>query len=289
MTTDEKLSKFIPLDKSWTIRMGFKDAIVQNKSYTIQKLEAHNQNQTISDDLLALVRVLYSLKSAFLEDPVSVGESATLYRFLKYFLATSGLKKEIIKEGTLLDRKITDPTQNLSKMTYSQLLKLDNGTSQYASIKGLFDNLQKKSKLYPYHLNMTVEANKHWEKTSGHWRLRLDDTIYKQVKHFKEGRDFALDRAEHFCYAYMFGLVTLEEAEKAWPQLINHETNRLKEIVEQKQLLLDGSVLDSLDHRVIQAVVLYAIKNGIGFTVSEPAKKSVNKTWPAFWTFAEQL
>lgn len=284
MTTDLKLSKYIPLDKSWAIRMGFRDAIVTNKSNTIAKLEQHHAKRPISDDLQALLRVLYGFKTANLEAPVSVGESATLYRFTQWFKMINGIEKEVLKEGTLLDREIAEPTHAMNNLSYTKLLDV-NDSSQYASAKALFSGLQKKAGHYPYHLKMTVDANKHWDKLGSKWMLRLDDTIYRQVNHYTNGKEFVLDRAEHFCYAYMFDMVTVEDAKAWWPQLANHETNRLTEIVEQKQRLLDGDVITSLDHRVVQALFMYAKKNKLGCVASPEAAAAVNKSWPSFWEF----
>lgn len=288
MLTDYKLSNYIPLDASWTIRMGFRDAMVQQKSYCINKLEIHQAKQPLSDDLVSLKKVLYSLKTAYLNDPVEV-DSAKLYRFLSWFLMVNNYQKDIVKSENLINRKIVDPELKLNSYSYSSLLKFDGETGEYASVKGLFNGLSKKAKTYPYHLKMTVDANKHWEATNGKWMAKLDNTILNQVKHLLDNEEFEIDRPEYFAYAYLFDMLSLEDAEKTWPQLNRSGFNAFKEIVEQKQLLLDGSTIDSLNHRTVEALVMYALKNDLDFKVSEQSKLVVNKNWPSFWNFVEKL
>jgi len=70
-------NKFIPLDKSWVIRMGVLDLIHGYKD--INNFLANQGN--LSGDLLALKRVLKIWNS---DKSVDVGESGTLYRFLKF-------------------------------------------------------------------------------------------------------------------------------------------------------------------------------------------------------------
>ena len=92
---------------------------------------------------------------------MDVGESGTLYRFLKFLSWKNKSKKEFILRGTLKDREICDDPAILDYAP-AQLLKLDNGTSQWASASYLFKNRVEVSNPPPK-LQMTYDAAKQYE------------------------------------------------------------------------------------------------------------------------------
>ena len=110
--------RFLPLDKSWIIRMGLLDII-----HAYKDIKAFLDKQTdLSDDLLALKRASEIWDS---DEPVDVGESGTLYRLLQFASWKLNLNKKFIKKGTLKDRKITN-VPSIINLNTNELLKLDN-------------------------------------------------------------------------------------------------------------------------------------------------------------------
>lgn len=284
----KEIKKFIPLDKSWMIRMGFKDALDMKKSYCISKIESHEKKLVIPKDVKNLKDVLYSLKTANLRQPVSVGESATLYSFLTMFLLTQSLEKKITKEGTLLEREIAEPDVSWIEKSQKELLELDGGTSRWASAHALTVN-STRIENPPYKLALTYEAIDSWKPNS--WKLRIDDTLFRQADHFANGGDFFPYQSEDFCYAYSVGAISLKQARKRWPQLSNHESNRFEEIERQLSEIWEDKKVTSLDHRVVQAACMFAVKNGLPLRKVQFEHKSircVEKSWPAFWYFVNK-
>jgi len=89
---------YIPFDKSWIIRMGVLD-LLKGHEDTIKFLEQHYGG--LGDDLKALHRASIQWNSG---EPINVGESGTLYRFLTFASWKLGLPKEFVTEGTLTER-----------------------------------------------------------------------------------------------------------------------------------------------------------------------------------------
>ena len=96
--------KYIPLDKSWIIRMGILDIVNGCDDINIFL----SKQKDLGDDLLALKRAVENWKS---DEAIDIGESGTLYRFLKFASWKLGLNKKFIKQGTLADRKINDDSK----------------------------------------------------------------------------------------------------------------------------------------------------------------------------------
>ena len=117
---------YIPLDKSWLMRMGILD-LTHERSEDIA--EFLGSQPTLSEDLTALEQAIEIWPT---EEPVPVGESATLYRFLSFVSWKSNLNKEFIMTGTLPGRHITqDPA--IVGLSQTALLQIDGQTSQWAS------------------------------------------------------------------------------------------------------------------------------------------------------------
>lgn len=275
------LKGYIPLDKSWIIRIGVLD-LLNGYDDTVQSL---NNQQGLGDDLKALRDASLSWKSG---ESINVGESATLYRFLRFASWKLGLDKKFILQGTLKNREICDNPQIVND-SLDELLKLDNGTSQWASAAVLLGN-KEKIKNPPFKLQLTYEAMKHWQeqrKKGQGWLPRYDETILRQAEMFlkllkKEKVEFIPQQAEDYCFARAFGFIDQQEGKRRWPNLAGHESNRLEEMEKALSEAKDGKIA-SKDHRVVQAAAMWQKINNKEVLVEYP--EVVNKSWPQFWKF----
>lgn len=274
--------KYIPFDKSWIIRMGVLDIIHGYKD--IQNFLDKQDN--LGEDLLALKRVAENWNS---NKPLDVGESGTLYRLLKFASWKFGLNKKFIIRGTLAKRKITDDPKMVNYSIH-KLLKLDNGTSQCATASILCGN-KERIKNPPYKLQLTYESMEHWNsqrQRSKIWTSRLDETILHQAEVFvdlmnKRYADFKPIQPEDYCFARVFGYITKTEGKKRWPSLRGHESNRISEMEITINRAGKGKSIDSRDHRIIQAIVMWGMVNNIKVKIKNP--DAVSKSWPQFWDF----
>jgi hypothetical protein len=278
--------KYIPLDKSWVIRMGILDLINGYDDICIFL----DKQKNLGDDLLALQRASKIWKS---NDPVDVGESGTLYRLLKFVSWKQKLNKKFVIKRTLKERKITD-NPDIVERPLNKLLKLDNNTSQWATASVLLGNKEKISNP-PYKLELTYKAVSHWRKQrklNKNWEAKHDDTISTQAKTFlnilsgKKAK-FIPKQAEDFCFAYTFGYISTKDGEKKWPSLRGHESDRIVEMEESLQLAKQGKEITSKDHRVVQALGMWGTLNNRKLKIKYP--KSVNKSWPQFWDFIKSI
>lgn len=268
-----ELEPYIPLDKAWMIRMGMLD-LRAGKTGVKNYLEAHTSE--LGDDLLALLRVLQVWGA---DTSLDVGESGTLYRFVRFLLWLQGSNQEITTQGTLKNRHLTDEPEIIT-WPIKRLCTLDGGTSQWASARVLFTDVRvPSSEKLPYHLRMSLDAK---QAHAIGWYPRQDETILRQATAYyhwlQDGVPvFEPRQAEDFPFAVAFGGITAEEGVTRWPQLRNHETDRVQEM----NRLLQDSVIDSPDHRVVQALAMrYPDRR-----VTDAAKQAVTKTWPQFWQF----
>jgi len=267
---------YIPLDKSWMIRMGVLD-LVGGYDGCVGFLVRHLDD--LSDDLQAMC--LASLQWR-LNLPLYVGESATIYRFLKFASWKLGQDREFVIRDTLKNRDICDDPE-IVDWSLERLLTLDNGTSQWASASVLMGN-EERIPNPPYKLQLTYDAVKHWKTARSNkrrWEPRYDKTILKQalayLQWLRDGHiKFVPMQAEDYCFARAFGIITQEEGEKRWPSLRGHESNRYIEMED----ALHQKEVTSKDHRVVQAV---AMLKGGDATFMYPG--CVNKSWPQFWRF----
>ncbi len=223
------------------------------------------------------------------DEPVDVGESGTLYRFLKFASWKKELNKKFILHGSLKKRKICDNPEIVS-YPLKELLKLDNRTSQWASAAVLLGSEERVDNP-PYKLKLTYEAVEHWQQQRDKarcWELRYDETILRQAEAFLEllntGKtEFIPKQAEDYCFARTLGIVTKEEGESRWPSLRSHESDRILEMEGALDNADHGVEITSKDHRVVQAVAMHRKAKGKEIKVKYPL--SVNKSWPQFWKF----
>jgi len=281
----DEIKKYIPLDKSWIMRMGILD--MMNGYHDIQDFLDKQKN--LGDDLIALKNISKSWNNP--HSNLNVGESGTLYRFIKFALwkNRAGENRQIEKEGTLKYRQICENPEIINWST-EKLLTLDNGTSQWASASVLLGN-KERIENPPFKLQTTYDAVAHWKSRREKgllWEPRYDETIKRQALSFmtllKTGKiKFIPGQAEDYCFARAFNLITQEEGKRKFPSLRGHETDRISEMERIIQKLNSGSfVVDSKDHRVVQGIVMWAMYKNKEIIVD---KKSTNKSWPQFWDF----
>jgi len=269
---------YIPLDKSWMIRMGVLD-LVNGYDDSIRFLE--RDYDKLSDDLQSLYKASTQWKEG---KEIDVGESGTLYRFLRFASWKLKQEREFILQGTLNEREISS-NPSVIDWSLGELLSLDNGTSQWASASVLMGNLEIIENP-PYKLKVTYDAVDHWKNEREKkeiWKPKYDKTILAQASAYlqwlKEGKmDFIPEQAEDYCFARTFNLMTAEEGEAKWPSLRGHESDRIEEM----EQALKQEEVTSKDHRVVQAITML---RGSKENINNP--NCVNKSWPQFWKFLE--
>lgn len=278
----KNINEYIPLDKSWIIRMGILDVL--NSYDDIDKFLDTQDN--LGEDLLALKRVSETWNT---QEPLDIGESATLYRFVRYALWKQNINRRMVKRRTLQNRNLCDDS-DIVNWPLRDLLKLDNGTSQWASAAILMGNMERIENA-PYKLKVTYDAKEHWEerrKKKKSWMAKCDETIGKQalayVGWIGTGKlIFSPIQPEDYCFARAFDLISAEEGERRWSSLRGHETNRIDEMEKAIELAKKG-VIKSKDHRVIQSLVMRHRSK-----LEVVHKDAVNKSWPKFWNFIEEV
>ncbi|MEK7642938.1 MAG: hypothetical protein AAB372_00585 [Patescibacteria group bacterium] len=274
------IKEYIPLDKSWMMRVGVLD-IVNGYSDIEIFLEVQNN---LSDDLEALLR---AARAWHTDEAIDVGESGTLYRFLQFASWHFGFNKVFIKQGTLKDRPITNDAGIIS-YSLSKLLELDHGTSQWASAALLCgrDEVIKNSS---FKLKLTYEAVSHWRERRAKgmtWELRYDETILRQAETFialmrGEQPEFVPHQAEDYCFARAFGYITQKEGKERWPNLEGHESNRIEVMEVELENFEAGKPITSWDHRVVQALAMKGKVEKKEVQFEHP--EAVTKSWPQFW------
>lgn len=276
--------QLIPWDKSWLIRLGFLDII----NYEPQIAEFLDSQEELGEDLWDL-RVM----DATWHDRKPAGpiESGTLFRDTKYAIWKFGLDKAIVKKGTLVARKICDDP-DIINWSQSELLKLDHGTSQWASAATLLGDTERLDNP-PYKLALTYEAVDHWneQRAAGQpWHPRRDPTILRQAAYHINSLQgypigFAPQHAEDACFAIAHLEMSLDEAVSLWPSIAGHESDRIYDMNRSYDELAHEVTISSRDHRVVQAFAMLGqrLSRKIHFTNPE----AVNKSWPEFWNFLQ--
>lgn len=271
----------MPLDKSYYMRLGLLSLIYRKQAAQVNFLKAQSD---LPDDLVRLSQVLDSFETS---DVVNVGESGTLYRFIQYYCWASNIDKHIKKSGTLMDRQIVNDSSIIS-LSQTELLKLDNETSQWASAKALCGDAERLANP-PFKLALTYRIISDWLKIS-EVPYVSDPTIKRQAEAFKllldsKHPEFKLEQAEDFAFGVVFGFTSVDEGARLWPSLYGHESNRPAEIKQALSQLRDGEYITSRDHRIVQAVVMKAKVDGIGYKTKYPG--CVTKSWPRFFEFID--
>ena len=273
---------YIPLDKSWIIRMGILDLINSRKD--ISRFLDNEQN--LGGDLRALKGVVDVWET---DKPLDVGESGTIYRFVRFYTWKNKIDREIKISGTLINRIRRGAICNnpeIVNWSPEERLNLDNKTSQWETMAYLLGDRRKVSNP-PFKLKVTYDAVEHWER--GPWEARVDPTILNQalafIGYLRTGKiKFNPEQAEDYCFARAFDVLTQEQGRQLYPSLEGHETPRFDEMEKSLIEAESGKIISSEDHRVVQAIAMRYFLNG--FDRSNFVKPDcVNKTWPKFWDF----
>lgn len=267
----------VPIDKSWVIRMGVLDTLY-GYAHVLKQLVPNMD--ALSTDIQALLVANTQWSRG---EVIEVGESGTLFRCLQFAAWKSGEDRQFSLTGTLAERKITNDPRIIN-LPVSELLKLDGGTSQWATAAVLAGSSEPMPDVAPLKLALTYDARAEWERArrgGQHWELRKDETLRRQAAAFmawcQTGRMvFTPKHSEDYCFARAFGIISPEEGEARWPSLRGHESDRIEEM----EKSLQADVIYSNDHRVIQALAMLRQGDCI---VSNP--EAVNKSWPQFWDF----
>ena len=264
----------VPLDKSWVIRHGVLDLLEGKPERAAMILDS---NDLLSDDLHALRCVLDAWPG---NEPLDVGESGTLYRFLRFASWARGELREFVMRGTLPQRPMcNDPA--IVSWSLPRLLTLDGGTSQWASAALLLGNRDRLPKPAPTKLRLTAEAIAS-RGPDGAWKPRYDATIERQLRALPglvRGRgSFEPWHSEDYALARAFDLITASEGESRWPQLRGHESDR---IAAMEHGLASLPRISSRDHRVVEALAARCLRDGLTPEVDHPG--AVAKCWPQFW------
>jgi len=279
---------YIALDKSWIIRMGILDLMNGYSDINNFLKSQHN----LGGDLKALQRVIDSWNN--LSQPIDVGESGTIYRFVKFYTWKNKINREIKISDTLINRAkrgaICDNPE-IVNFSPEELLKLDNQTSQWATMAFLLGD-RRKVKNPPFKLQVTYDAVEHWEqqrKEGESWIPRVDPTLLSQALAFLrkisgEELNFNPEQAEDYCFARAFDVITREQGKQLYPSLEGHETPRFEEMEKSLNEAKSGKIISSEDHRVVQAIAMRYFPEGFkGSNFANP--DCVHKTWPKFWDF----
>lgn len=278
------VERYVPADKSFANRVITLSLIrsIPNPLSPVEKLE-----RPLASDMFSLLRAGQEWIDG--KKTIHVGESGTLYRFLRFASWKYGWDKEFVLEGSLKDRPVCGD-RRLIHLPPSKLLELDSGTSQWASAAVLFGNKERVTNP-PAKLQLTYEALDYFEtqlRSGGEMVLRKDQTILAQMNaflHFLKTRklEFEGKHSEDYCFLRAFGGISREKAESVWPSLAGHESNRFEAMERAYWQLGTGRAIDSDDHRVIQAIAMLGHAYDIPMRFYRPA--SVCKSMPWFWEF----
>lgn len=266
------------------MRLGVLDLLDDRKD-TIQFLD---EQETLSDDLTALAEASDAWRS---DTPIPVGESGTLYRMLLFASWKLGVDKEFVTSGTLQNRQVTTEP-SIVNLSQTDLLELDNGTSQWASAAALTGDPEQLDDA-PHKLKVTYDAIDHWQKhrqAGQMWLPRRDMTIARQADTFQklingEPPTFVPTQPEDYCFAVELGYMRPAEGQRRWPSLRGHESDRPKELAIAQDQAAAGEVVTSRDHRIVQAIAMWSRLMDREVEFERP--DAVNKSWPEFWRFLE--
>lgn len=288
------INQFIPIDKSRAIRYGVLDMLAGG--HLVRSVLSGNYCD-LSDDLKVLLLASYQWEA---DAPyINVGESATLLRCLKFACWKLRRRTGFVADGSLQKREVCDNSE-IIRLPISELLKLDHGTTQWATAAALAGSgMKERIPDPPPKLAFTYEIIDRWVQAGivpGDL-MRKDDTIMRQatvyLNYLGTGKvEFKPLHSEDYCFARALGVIRLagdgvstisiSEASKRWPSLQGHESDRIKEMEDALNEIADSKPVSSKDHRVVQAVVM---RTGGAAKVLYP--QCVTKSWPRFWEFID--
>jgi len=147
-------------------------------------------------------------------------------------------------------------------------------------------------------LFLTYEAKEHWLESRAQnrcWAPKYDETIIRQAEAYQrklnnEPFGFEPKHSEDACFAIAFDIKTLDQAESEWPSIVNHESNRIKEMGSALEAYEKGAIIVSDDHRVVSSMAMKCKVDNNSLSVSSIRNRfsnpdCVSKAWPMFWRF----
>jgi hypothetical protein len=303
--TREQIESYTPLDKSYLITLGILDLLNNRRENIISFLDSQDQS-TLGTDLKALRRIAEAWPERFTKalDP---GESGRLYRTVKWHYWQNGIDLELPTSETLTKRraKITN-NPLIIHWSAEQLLTLDHRTTQWTSTQYIFTPKEQRRKVEPFFytgekltrpgdfkLRVNYVATDRWELQNSKgepWQARLDPTIFNQYLAFIEclktgNMCYVGEQAEDYCLERAFDLVDEKEGRLIYPTVEGHETDRFREMETMLEKFKQTRIIDSKDHRVVQAGIMMAVARGIPYTIENPT--ALNKTQPKFLEFID--
>ena len=242
----------------------------------------------MSDDVRACKDALKAWKSGESHIPVRNFRSLAVATDMLIKQGWDKNKRELLMGKELRNRVLYD--ENSSQKVSAIILTMNDNVMEDRILKR--DSIDK---LIPQIQNAIVVKNIYKD-----MRVVQSTTIYKEdetiSRHFNYyiaklcGKDVKLEikSAEDIPLAYMMNEIELSEAEKRFPSLRNHETDRIRELEYQKRRLYIKPSIYSTDHRVVMACAMANnLQEGdfkkIGYDYS------VNKSFPKFWEMLEEI
>lgn len=286
---NEEFRKYIPLDKSFIIRVVLLDLTRGYREDSVRFFK--NNKMPLSDDIITVGGIVRDWPAWKFWKDFDGRDSASATRHLQFYLWQTGSRRKIRKNEGLQKRNLTN-NPDIVNWPIKELMKLEYGTSQWASAAALFRDKEKvleemrDVEEVPFKLDLTVHTRNYWEgnEASGWgWEPRLDMTIARQMKAYVEflkygGAHFKCRQSEDVPFAAILCDYDLEKAKDEYPSLKGHESDRIPEIRKTIKQLEQGLCVDSKDHRIISAAAMRQSLYGKSISVKYP--EYISKAWP---------
>lgn len=268
------------------------------ESSVATKVNAAFEGMTPGEDIAAAINVSRQLKTGGILDP---GDSRTLLIMLRMLLWSTKTTRKVCLSPMQVARQVEDDPE-IATWTLEKMLTLSNGTTQFASAAILLQNrkpdeIEALIRLLPPEKRPMIQLTKTiktaWLKNHTQnnpfslEQLEPEAVLQRQARHYYSEQmsgtkiPYHATHSEEAIYAVLHGDMLLEEAAARFPMLRSHETDRIAEI----EKVLCGDVVDSIDHRIVQAALL---TNTVAHWTSR-SEKAVRKTWPDFFEFLQAV
>jgi hypothetical protein len=304
----EKLRKFMPLDKCWTIRLGVLDILNGRQDHIsneISSWERLHGPKSITKDIKALHACARNWDEQSMV--VQVSDCRTLYCFLKYASwKLKDMRSYMIGDDLLIRAPHADP--KIVDWDQTKLMTLEGGSTCWASAKVLLGCTHRVF-LPPRLLEMTYNAVCTWKASTkrgtGEYGLFGDMILFRQAAAFwdiiHKGKSLKVEdllpdtqsrssRPDPLPQDYFmlrtFGVINMVEGRKQFPEL-SYRRDRISDMEKQLGNLQMGKPIDTKDHRIIQAITMKSMYDGKAADIIHV--DAVEKSWPAFWEFLQHV
>lgn len=269
----------LPLDKSWIKCLTILEMRMGLHGKVRDFLNTFPQDE-MSDDVSACRDLLNAWREG--SNMLPVRNFRSLAVALLAFLKTRHRdEREILMGSQLRKRKLLD--EYSSQQISAQILAGNPNILDEWELRGM-DKL-------PYHCKLANEASILANYSNALTVYREDRTILKQFTYFiqkLQGKKVKLkiDSAEDIPLAVAMGEMSIKVAEKKYPQLKHHETNRIKEL---ENMLTDTNCA-STDHRIVMARAMSDVLKESWTLYDRPVNpEAVNKSFPKFWEYLDEI